>query len=319
MSRKAARGVVAATVVLAVIGAAALWAQRGERSISIGGVDRTYRLYVPSNLPKERPVPLVFVFHGGFGTGAGIERFTGFDRLADRDGFIVAYPDGFRRNWYDGRDFAVSRLRRTQQVDDVAFVQRIIDAVSRDYRIDPRRVYATGISNGAMFSHYLAGHLADRLAAVAPVCGGIAEPYGPQFRLSQPVSMLLINGTADPLVPYEGGPVAHDQRGRVLSTDETVAKWRAATGSTGTGTREALPDRDPSDGCTAERCRWPKGPSGAEVELLRVVGGGHTWPGRAQYLPPRAIGRVCRDFDATAVIWDFFRTHPKAPSRGPAL
>jgi polyhydroxybutyrate depolymerase len=278
-----------------------------SRTLEVGDLSRTYSLRVPPSLGRE-PAPLVLVFHGGGGTGPGTERLTRFSALADREGFLVAYPDGIGRNWNDGREFTTSRAHR-DHVDDVAFVAALLDAVSRIHPVDPRRIYATGISNGAIFSHYLAAHLSSRIAAIAPVVGGIADPPDPWFRPERPVSVLILQGTTDPLVPYHGGPVAFG-RGRIIDTEEAARRWAAVDGASREPTEEALPAADRRR-CGGARKTYTGGRDGSEVALVRLEGGGHTWPGGAQYLPEMLIGRVCPDFDATALIWAFFKAHPK--------
>jgi polyhydroxybutyrate depolymerase len=275
-------------------------------TIEIDGITRSYHLHVPSAVGPT-PAPLVLVFHGGGGTGPGTERLTRFTALADREGFLVAFPEGVEKNWNDGREFTSSRAHR-DHVDDVAFVAALIDAIGRAHAVDPRRVYATGISNGGIFSHYLAAHLSARIAAIAPVVGGIADPPDAWLRPEQPVSVLMLQGTRDPLVPYHGGAVAFD-RGKIIDTEEAARRWAALNGGR-EPVREPLP-ADGKDRCGGLRTIYPGGRDGSEVTLVRLDGGGHTWPGGAQYLPERLIGRVCRDFDATVLIWDFFKAHPK--------
>jgi polyhydroxybutyrate depolymerase len=275
-------------------------------TMEIDGITRSYHLHVPSAVGPT-PAPLVLVFHGGGGTGPGTERLTRFTALADREGFLVAFPEGVEKNWNDGREFTSSRAHR-DHVDDVAFVAALIDAIGRAHAVDPRRVYATGISNGGIFSHYLAAHLSARIAAIAPVVGGIADPPDAWLRPEQPVSVLMLQGTRDPLVPYHGGAVAFD-RGKIIDTEEAARRWAALNGGR-EPVREPLP-ADGKDRCGGLRTIYPGGRDGSEVTLVRLDGGGHTWPGGAQYLPERLIGRVCRDFDATVLIWDFFKAHPK--------
>lgn len=275
-------------------------------TLEVDGITRSYHLHVPSAVGPA-PAPLVLVFHGGGGTGPGTERLTRFTALADREGFLVAFPEGVEKNWNDGREFTGSRAHR-DHVDDVAFVTALIDAIGHAHAVDPRRVYATGISNGGIFSHYLAAHLSARIAAIAPVVGGIADPPEAWLRPEQPVSVLMLQGTRDPLVPYHGGAVAFG-RGKIIDTEEAARRWAALNGGR-EPVREPLP-ADGKDRCGGLRTIYPGGRDGSEVTLVRLDGGGHTWPGGAQYLPQRLIGRVCRDFDATVLIWDFFKAHPK--------
>ncbi|HEY2798536.1 MAG TPA: PHB depolymerase family esterase [Thermoanaerobaculia bacterium] len=296
-------------VAAATAGPARLHASE-PKTLAAGGRTRVYRLHVPHGLPADKPAALVLVFHGGRGEGATMERLVEFDALADREGFLVAYPDGVGKQWNDGREVAEFESFR-EKVDDVAFVSALIDAIAKDHRVDPRRIFATGISNGGIFSHFLAARLAGRIAAIAPVAGGIAEPFRASFQPERPVSVLMMNGTEDPLVPYHGGSVGGGKHGRVLDTDEAARMWAAADGCAKDTRVETLPDADPHDGCRVRRSRWTGGREGTEVVLYTFERGGHTWPGGPQYLPRLMIGRVCHDVDATRVIWEFFKAHPR--------
>ncbi|MBI3825897.1 MAG: esterase [Candidatus Rokubacteria bacterium] len=302
-------------VALAALGIAALVPASSTRALQVDGRERTFVIHVPPGVGADRPLPVVLVFHGGGATGAATERSIGFDRLADRDGFIAVYPDGLNRSWNDGRDDPVIPSYR-DGIDDVAFVDALLAAVGRDRAIDARRIYATGISNGAIFSQYLAVRRASRIAAIAPVAGGLGEPV--RFTPDAAVSVLIMQGTDDPLVPYHGGAITlmNRPRGRILDTDAVVALWVRHNGCALSPVVEDVAHRDPDDGCRARRYVYPGGRDGSEVVLYRFEGGGHTWPGGRQYLPERVIGRVCRDVDATEVIWDFFRGHPKLGGSG---
>jgi polyhydroxybutyrate depolymerase len=284
-----------------------------SRTLEVDGVTRGYLLHVPPALAPG-PAPLVLVFHGGGGNGPGTERLTRFSALADREGFLVAYPEGIGRNWNDGREFTTSRAHR-DHVDDVGFVAVLLDAIARIHPVDPRRIYATGISNGGIFSHYLGARLSSRIAAIAPVVGGIADPPDAWLRPEQPISVLILQGTTDPLVPYRGGAIAFG-RGRIIDTEEAARRWAALNGAAREPAQEALSAGSTPAGSTKDRCGglravYSGGRDGSEVVLVRLDEGGHTWPGGAQYLPERLVGRVCHDFDATALIWDFFKAHPK--------
>jgi len=283
-----------------------------EESINILGQKRTYRIHVPPSLPKKTPVPLVFSFHGGGGNAEQAEKFTRFDPLSDRDGFIVVYPDALNKNWNDGRNAQNIQSQR-EKVDDVGFISALLARLTREYNIDPKRVYATGPSNGGIFSNRIGAELSDRFAAIAPVIGGMARPVAENFRPTDPVSVLIINGTDDPLVPYGGGQVMFlgRPRGEIIPTSQTVKRWVVHNRCDRDPLVSHMPDKDPDDKSTCVAATYRDGRDGTEVVLITVEGGGHTWPGGSQYLPVSMIGRVCRDFDATALIWAFFKNHPK--------
>lgn len=268
------------------------------------GRERNYRLFVPENLPPG-PRPLVLALHGGGGTGRGMERFGEFDELAQAEGFLVAYPDGIDRGWNDGR--RGEGVEDRGDVDDAAFLAAMIDAIAAAHPVDPKRVYATGVSNGGFMSHTLANRFPDRIAAIAPVIGGISPAVRDAFGRGA-VAVLIIQGTEDPLVPYAGGTVAKN-RGELIDTVEAAKLWVARNGCTVDSGDVPMPDADPDDGCAPKRRVWSGGE--APVELRTVVGMGHTWPGGSQYLPEAWIGPVCGDFSATRDIWEFFKANPK--------
>jgi polyhydroxybutyrate depolymerase len=288
---------------------------RGFR-VRVGQLERVYFLHVPPRASNGKPLPLVLMFHGGGGTPAWAERETAFSELADREGFLVAYPEGIGRSWNDGRDSGLIPAQR-EHIDDLAFVEAMLDQIAQSHPVDPRRVFATGISNGGFFSEFLGAHLAQRIAAIAPVAGGIPARWAGTFVPAAPVSVLVIQSTSDPLVPYGGGDVRLPHgasRGEVLPTVETVRKWVEHDGCARHPVERELPDSDPADGCRVRSFTYAAGHYGTEVVLYRLDGAGHTWAGGRQYLPQSAVGAVCRDIRATEVIWEFFRTHPR-PSR----
>jgi len=282
-------------------------AATSERSLQAGGLRRAFRTYMPAVVAS--PAPLVFVLHGGGGTARQMERSVSFNALADRFGFVVIYPDAVDRNWNDGRNAANIRSQR-EAVDDVGFIATLIDVLSREMRIDRRRIFATGISNGGFMSQRLAVDLSERIAAIAPVASGMAPALAARFPPKGPVSVLVMNGTRDPLVPYHGGRVLRD-RGETMDTDEIIRIWVQHNRCPPPGMTVVLPDNDPADGTRVRKTTYTGCAGRAEVALYAIEGGGHTWPGGSQYLPRGIIGRVCRDIDATRVIWEFFAAHPK--------
>jgi polyhydroxybutyrate depolymerase len=278
-----------------------------QQHVVVNGLERTYRLHLPPTL--DSAVPLVLAFHGSGGQGPSMAGLTRFDALADRHGFVVAYPDGIDRHWHDGR--AGSRPGQSAMADDVAFVRALIDHLAATLPIDRARVFATGMSNGAIFSQRLACDLTDQIAAIGAVAGSLAETLAPTCAPSRPVPVLMIMGDADPLVPWSGGPVRGRGYSPVLSVPDTVAHWVAHNGCAATPTITQEPDRAPADGTTVRREAHTNCRDGADVTLYAVVNGGHHWPGGPRYLPEQAIGKTNQDIDASAIIWDFFATHPR--------
>ncbi|MBV8282888.1 MAG: esterase [Candidatus Eremiobacteraeota bacterium] len=282
-------------------------AASGSRStIEIGGAQREYIIHVPPSYDRVHAVPLVLVLHGGGGAAAGMESLAGMDPVADKNDFIAVYPQGLNRHWKDGRTPALSGD------DDVAFIRALIASLEAQYRIDPKRIYATGISNGAFFSFRLACDLGDEIAAIAPVAGSLAAGSAPHC--NGPVSIMMINGTADPLVPFNGGPVAAaiGGQGESMPVSQAASTWAAIDGCDPTPSRDTLPQAQPPDGTTTRVQTFSRCRGGSAVLLYTIENGGHTWPDGPQYLPAFMIGKVSHDFNAGSAIWDFFAAHPRA-------
>lgn len=265
-------------------------------------MQRAYVLYVPEH--RTARMPLLLVFHGGGGRGQGMVRLTNFNDLADRYGLIVVYPDGLRHQWNDGR------LPFNNHADDVGFVSALIDRVAQQYPVDRKRVYAAGMSNGAMFSQRLGCELASRIAAIAPVSGNMPAWIAPDCRPARPISVIQINGTDDPLVPYNGGNVISPRMGKVLSAPDTVAFWAKVDGCKPHPATTPLALEAPPDGTSIDRSVYSGCRDGTGVAFYRVNGGGHTWPDGLQYLPRRIIGPASRQLDASETIVRFLLAHP---------
>jgi polyhydroxybutyrate depolymerase len=280
-----------------------------EKTVTVDDLKRTYYVFTPPNLPKNEKVPLVFVFHGGGGTAFRMDRFTGFSDLAKKEKFIVVYPQGVENHWNDGRIVDVVK-KDGKPVDDLAFVKVMLGKLVKDHSIDEKRIFSTGPSNGGFFSNYLAVELSEKFAAIAPVIGGISKPLSKKFNPKKPISVFIIQGTEDKLVPYNGGTVARN-RGEFISTDDSIRLWKKHNKTNDQAIKGSLPDTNKRDGCTVETFLWKGGKNNTEIYLYKLNGGGHTWAGGTQYLPKFIIGNVCRDFNATEVIWEFFKTHPK--------
>jgi polyhydroxybutyrate depolymerase len=272
------------------------------RWIRSGGMLRRYLIHLPAGASSAAGLPVVIAFHGRGGTAAGMSRLTHLDQVADQHRFVVIYPQGYRRSWNDGRQGTPAHQHG---VDDVGFVAGLIRYLVGTGHVNSSRIYATGMSNGAIFTERLGCDLAGLLAGIAPVAGPMPVPVAGTCHPSRPIAVLEIHGTADPLVPYGGGQVHSASGGVVRSVAWTFARWRAIDRCQPRPATATLPDAA-HDGTGVRVSRGSACAPGAPVVLYTVTGGGHTWPGGEQYLPSALIGATSRQFDASQVIWRFF-------------
>lgn len=267
--------------------------------LPFGGVTRHYLLYVPDRLAGHPgPRPLVVVLHGGGGTDAEVRRSTRerFDRLADRAGFLVLYPDAIGRIWDTGEGEVSSALRPRR--DDLGFLKAAIAATRAAYPVDPGRVFATGISRGAHASYMLGCEAPGLIRAIAPVAMTLPEGLKAACARGMPLGFLLIEGTADPIVPYGGGRVSvlGRQRDRVISAEATLDLFRSRNGCRAAASVTPV---GAVDRMSWARCTVP-------TQFDRVNGGGHSWPSGRQVLPRAIVGTTNRDISAPDEIWAFF-------------
>jgi polyhydroxybutyrate depolymerase len=279
----------------------------GDRTIlRIGGRDRGYIVRVPPAVARgSARVPLVIVLHGGGGNAVNAESMTGFTAKANAEKFIVVYPDGTGRRrdalltWNAGHCCGYAMEKK---VDDVGFIRALIDTLIARYPVDSKRVFVTGMSNGAMMTHRLGIELSDRVAAIAPVVGAL---FGDEARPRFPVSALIVNGLVDESVPYAGGAPGgrFSESWDGTPTEPAVEQgkfWAAANGCARTA-----PNVDHGRYLVVPySC-----PGSLGVESYTIKDGGHAWPGgqkgsRMGATPSTAI-------NATNVIWTFFAQHPK--------
>ncbi len=283
-----------------------------SRSITQNGLKRSYHLHIPSSLRNSTAAPLVVALHGGGGNGQKMEKLSRLSLLADRAGFVVAYPDAVDGHWNDGRGLSDYRSQR-ENIDDVGFIAGMIDAIAGDYGIDAERVYVTGASNGAMMSLRLGCEVGHKITALAPVIGSMPENLVSRCSPAGPIPLMMINGTDDPLVPWEGGYVHlfRKKLGKIVSIPQTIDFWVAHNGCAPDPQITGVPDTDPADGTSVQKRVYRQCTDGADVVLYEIKGGGHTWPGGYQYLPEFLIGKTNRDLDATEAIWIFFKGYRK--------
>ncbi len=276
------------------------------------GRERNYIVHLPPEAKMQKPIPLLFNLHGGGGTAKGTPGLTfgRFNTLADRDGFIVVYPNAIKKNWNDGRKLE-DVLAWKEDIDDVGFITAIVDELKQKHRIDATRIFTTGMSNGGFMSSRLLCDRADIFRGGAILTASLSKDYLPKCSPEKPVAVMVMNGTDDPLVPYDGGPVKvfRKTRGEIVSTDEIVDFWKTVNGCEVKQDKIDLPNTV-DDGTTVNVTKYTNCKEQGALVLYTVNGGGHTWPGGKQYLGERWIGKTNRDIVACDVIWDFFKSLP---------
>jgi polyhydroxybutyrate depolymerase len=288
--------------------------------LRVDDLERHFEAYVPPESPASPP--LLFAIHGSGMDGAGLRDWTGsrFAVLADRDGFLVVYPDGYEREWNGCRAPGVTLADR-RNLDDVGFHLALIDRFAESHGIDRTRVYAAGLSNGGQMAYRLASDVPERFAAVAAVVANLPGPDN--TKCSEPrgaIPVLIMNGRADPIVPYEGGIASlfgWSARGQVLSALESARHWSRVNGIATPPVATLLPDADPEDGSRVNVQTW-QGSGGAEVVLYTIEAGGHAIPGGVRlgspWLTAPLFGRTNRDVRGADEIWDFLRRHRRTPA-----
>jgi polyhydroxybutyrate depolymerase len=281
-------------------------------TIDIKGVARSYSV----QLSATKPAPLVIVLHGNTQTGADMAR-TSWPDVAKREGFGVIFPNGLNRAWADLRPNTKRAGRAPPEgTDDIGFIVALIEKFIADGAADPRRIYVTGLSNGGAMTMTMICARADLFAAAATVIFNLTDDMAASCHPAKPVPMLMINGTADPLIPYEGGRgTSRFAVPGFWSTQQTFDFWRRVNGCDAQDAAMVdLDHRDPSDPTTVTRIS-AHCPKGRDVVLYRVNKGGHRMPGYSSDVRfPRIVNMLLgpqnRDIDGAEIIWEFFRKFP---------
>ncbi len=273
---------------------------------------REVSVYDPRDEGDETPRPLVIGLHGGLGGDEEAVRlsFGKLNEIAEDEDVLVVYPNGINGHWNDGRGVQ-DYLAQSAELKDVDFVVSLIDDFVQSWHVNPEQVFVLGVSDGAMMAERLACERPDKLAAIASVIGALPLNVARRkwrCKGKDPVSVLMIRGTQDPIVPWEGGEVTYDGKafGKVLSADEGFAFWSSRNGCSGEPEEQTLPDAAPDDGTRVQRRLAAGCRPGGRVELLALEDAGHTWPSGWQYLPEEAVGRISHEIDAADVAWAFF-------------
>jgi polyhydroxybutyrate depolymerase len=277
------------------------------RGIVVDGLERSYVVHVPPQYDRATPMSVVLAFHGGASNGDQMARFCGLSEKADAAGFICVYPNGTGRlrhvlTWNGGNCCGYAR---EHQIDDVRFTGELLDDLEKIAAIDRRRIYATGMSNGAVFCYRLAAELSDRIAAIAPVAGTMGmETCHP----ARPMPVVHFHGTEDEFCPFDGGRGPKSvSRTDFYSVEHTIRAWVEANGCPAMPVVDRLHSaRSDVDDIVIRKTYGP-GRNDVEVILYVIQRGGHTWPGRH----PRLffLGRSTRTISANDEIWSFFQRY----------
>jgi polyhydroxybutyrate depolymerase len=261
-------------------------------SITHDGIQRDYILYIPELYDGTTTVPLVLNFHG-YGSNAAQQMFYGdFRDIADTEGFLLVHPEG--TTFIGDQFWNVGFPGLSSTIDDVGFTEALIDELATLYAIDLDRVYATGMSNGGFMSFLLACQLSEKIAAVASVTGSMTQDTFDDCNAQHPTPVLQIHGTDDGVVLYNGNNLS-------IPIADVISYWVDYNNCETTPTTTTLPDVDVSDGSTVEHSVYEDGDNGITTEHMKVIGGGHTWPGSVIN-----TAGTNQDIDASMEIWLFF-------------
>lgn len=286
-----------------------------EYSLIHDGVQRKYYLHFPNDIQEKKNLPVVVNFHGGGGGPIGHSDLTGMNLTADKHGFLIVYPQGNGKNdkrkrlrfWNVGLgpDGPFHDLPVLARADDIGFIRKLLQELSKRFQVDQKRIYATGFSNGGMLTQRLVCEMGEELAAIASVAG----PFWNVSSTCHPkrmVPVLYVHGTADKCAPYRGGrsECGWLKTDRVfISAEQTVRVWRDKDRCRGEGT---VTYQNGDATCR----RYAPCAGGADVVFCSITGGGHTWPGgKAYQLPLVDVGKTSDSLDVNELMWEFFKRY----------
>jgi polyhydroxybutyrate depolymerase len=279
-----------------------------DREIPSGGLQRSYLLHVPTGWSEGTDLPLVLAFHGAGGDPTNLRTVSGLGAVADELGFLVVYPAAATGDW-NTECLECGSNAVVDEIDDLGFVSDLVDRIDADVGVDRRRVYAVGISNGALFVHYLACAAQGTITAVASVAATLLAPeHVPACEDERPMPIAFFLGSDDTFFPPAGKLAGNDVvHVRLLSIAESVAEWAARDGCGAAPAVTELPDIE-DDGTTVRRERYTGCDGGAEVVYYAIEGGGHTWPGSG--VPSGGLlGRTSHEISASDIAARFFLEH----------
>jgi polyhydroxybutyrate depolymerase len=272
-------------------------------NINVGGVSRTYLLFAPPGR-NGKAGPAFIMMHGSGSTAAQQENYSNFDALAQAHGLVVMYPNGIDKHWNDGRV-----IGHESMADDIGFMKAMLAEVIAQGLIDPKRVYAAGISNGGFMAQHMACVMPEALAGIGVIAA--TQPVDAACPSPRPMPVIFFQGTADKFVPFNGGPIAPQfgNRGSAMSNAQAVEIWQKRNGC-GAAIRTELPGTNPMPVTVVT---YPC-PPGRGLEDVIVQGGGHTWPGAHQgVMASMILGPVTDSINANEMMWTFFQKQASEP------
>jgi polyhydroxybutyrate depolymerase len=260
-----------------------------NKSLDFDGQNRKYIVFTPSDYSIGKQYPLVFILHGFTQTGSGIMNYSGFNTIAESAKFIAVYPDGINLSW--------NSTIGQPGVNDIGFINALLDTMIKNYGVNTSRVFSCGFSNGGYLSHRIACELSPRFTAIASVAGTMMDATFNGCNPTKPMPVLQIHGTSDFVVSYNGGPTAGK------SVQNVIDFWTNKNSCTATPTTTALPDLV-QEGSTVNKIVYNNCTNNNSIEHLKITSGGHSWPSE---LSLSGIGNVNKDINASKEIWRFFQ------------
>ncbi|OYQ43501.1 hypothetical protein CHU92_03310 [Flavobacterium cyanobacteriorum] len=277
--------------------------KEGELStvnLTVDNLQRSFLLYKPKGYNNAGKMPVLLVNHGGQSTSQGMMAVADFRNLADNEKFLLLYPQGYLNTWNDGRPTAAN----LSGVDDVNYFRQLCNYAVANLDADPSRIYVTGLSSGGFMASRLGCELSDRIAAIAVVGATLEQGVFNNYSPGRYVPAMIIQGTADPFVPINGGIVLPGAGGYAMSHSAAVSKWISINNCSSSPVVTNIPDTA-NDGTTIDKNVYSNAGNTSEVVGYVVNNGGHTWPQGLQYQSVSVIGRTTQNLNANSVIWAF--------------
>ena len=280
-------------------------------TLSFQSNQRKYILHIPDSYDGRTAVPLVVFLHGGGGNAQTAQGFTNFNAVSKENGFLMVYPQAFFEAgtdsyaWADGRGLAPDKLG----IDDVGFIDALVTELKRQYKIDNQRVYLCGFSNGSFLTQRIAFLKNSQFAAIGTLGGTMNESLFNAGKPGRAIPMVYVFGTADPLVPVDGGYVSgNTSLEPVKSVDDAVAFWKNNNNCKTALAKEDAPNTNTTDNTRVEIYQYTNCNCNADVKFYKVIDGGHTWPG-VKLITPNSFGETNLDISASVELWNFFKQH----------